>query len=154
VPDLRLDGERPTSKDLLHRLVAFWLPSQPIVYIGSTPGSVSGRLTSLARTAPGDRKPAASAFWLQFLRNLPDLRVWWAGTDAPEEYEDGLLDAFAPGPGRAPGTASRFPSGEPGHAGDPAMLPGRCCAHRPGRASRPGSRTRCCPRSRRRGRRR
>ena len=26
VPDLRLDGTRPVSKDLLHRLAAFWLP--------------------------------------------------------------------------------------------------------------------------------
>lgn len=97
VPDLRLDGERPTSRDLQHRLATFWLPSQPVVFIGSTVGSTAGRITAIAKTVPGDRKPAASGHWLHFLRNVADLRVWWASTDAPEEYEDALLDAFAAG---------------------------------------------------------
>ena len=97
VPDLRLDGTRPVSRDLQLRMNRFWLPSQPIVFIGSSTGSVSGRLAGLAKTIPGDRKPAWSGLWLHFLRNLGDLRVWWAATDAPEEYEDGLLDAFAAG---------------------------------------------------------
>jgi transcription elongation factor GreA len=97
VPELRLDGVRPTSKDLQHRLNAFWLPSQPVLFVGSAPGSVAGRLASIAKTVPGDRKPASSGFWLHFLRNPGDLRVWWAETDALEEYEDALLEAFAAG---------------------------------------------------------
>jgi len=97
VPDLRLDGERPTSRDLQHRLSEFWLPSQPVLFIGSSPGSVAGRVAAIAKTVPGDRRPAASGFWLHFLRSLGDLRIWWAATDAPEEYEDALLDAFAAG---------------------------------------------------------
>jgi transcription elongation factor GreA len=97
VPDLRLDGARPTSKDLQHRLAAFWLPSQAVLFVGSTPGSIAGRITAMAKTVPGDRRPASSGFWLHFLRNPADLRVWWATTDAPEEYEDALLDAFAAG---------------------------------------------------------
>ncbi len=97
VPDLRLDGARPGSKDLLHRLRAFWLPSQQVVFIGSSTGSVSGRLSSMAKTVPGDRKPAWTGFWLHFLRDVQELRIWWAATDAPEEYEDALLDAFAAG---------------------------------------------------------
>lgn len=97
VPELRLDGARPASKDLLHRLGSFWLPSQPVLFIGSTAGSVAGRLAAIAKTVPGDRRPAASGFWLHFLRNPGALRVWWAATDAPEEYEDALLDAFAAG---------------------------------------------------------
>jgi transcription elongation factor GreA len=51
----------------------------------------------MAKTVPGDRRPASSGFWLHFLRALPDLRVWWAATGAPEEYEDALLEAFASG---------------------------------------------------------
>lgn len=97
VPDLRLDGARPVSRELQARLTSFWLPSQPVLFIGSTPGSVAGRVGAIQKTIPGDRKPAASAFWVQFLRALPDLRVWWAATDAPEEYEDALLSAFADG---------------------------------------------------------
>jgi transcription elongation factor GreA len=97
VPELRLDGARPTSRDLLHRLAAFWLPSQPVLLVGSSTGSVAGRLSSMAKTVPGDRKPAWTGFWLHFLRNLPELRLWWAATNAPEEYEDALIDAFAAG---------------------------------------------------------
>jgi transcription elongation factor GreA len=97
VPELRLDGERPSSRELLHRLASFWLPAQPVLFVGSTTGSVAGRIAAIARTVPGDRRPASSGFWLHFLRNLGDLRVWWAATDAPEEYEDALLDAFADG---------------------------------------------------------
>ena len=32
---------------------------------------------------------------LPLLRTPADLRVWWAATDAPEEYADALFDAFA-----------------------------------------------------------
>ena len=97
VPDLRLDGERPVSKDLHHRLAAFWLPSQPILLIGSSTGAVSARLSAMARTVPGDRKPAWTGFWLHFLRNVADLRTWWAETGDAELYEDALIDAFATG---------------------------------------------------------
>ena len=65
--------------------------------MGSTPGSVAGRVAAIEKTVPGDRKPASSGFWLHFLRSRAELRVWWAPTDAPEEYEDALLDAFATG---------------------------------------------------------
>jgi transcription elongation factor GreA len=97
VPDLRLDGERPHSKELLTRLATFWLPSQPVLFVGSTGVSVAGRLAGILKTVPGERKPAASGFWLHFLRTRADMRVWWAATPAPEEYEDALLEAFAAG---------------------------------------------------------
>jgi transcription elongation factor GreA len=97
VPELRLDGERPASRELLQRLASFWLPDQAVLHVGSTTGSVAGRVAAIAKTVPGDAKPAASGLWLHFLRNLGDLHVWWAGTNALEEYEDALLDAFAAG---------------------------------------------------------
>ena len=110
VPDLRLDGVRPTSRDLLHRLAAFWLPSQTVVFVGSAPRTTSGRIASIVKTVPGDRRPASTGFWLHFLRNPGDLRVWWAATDAPEEYEDALLDAFAAGLPAADRTALPDPA--------------------------------------------
>jgi transcription elongation factor GreA len=114
VPDLRLDGRRPGGKELQARLGQFWLPSQQVLFVGSSSGSVAARVNALAKTVPGDRKPAGSGLWLHLLRTPADLRVWWAATDAPEEYEDALLDAFAAGVSEAeraslPGGSSALP---------------------------------------------
>jgi transcription elongation factor GreA len=100
VPDLRLDGARPTSRELVERLRSFWLPSQQVLFIGSTERSVGGRLAAIAMTVPGDRRPAWTGFWLHFLRNAAELRVWWATTgdaDATALAELELLEAFARG---------------------------------------------------------
>ena len=94
VPNLSLDGARPTSKALAARLASFWLPSQSVVYVGSTPSSIATRVDALNRHVLGDRRPHAASQWLKSLAGVP-LRVWWASTSAPEEYEDGLLEAFA-----------------------------------------------------------
>lgn len=95
VPDLLLDGRRPTTKELMARLAAFWLPEQQVLFVGSTSGSIGGRVAGLARTVLGERRPASSGHWLHTLHDLSPLRAWWAPTDAPEEYEDALLEAFA-----------------------------------------------------------
>ncbi len=95
VPDLRLDGEHPTSKALASRIGAFWLPSQVVLYIGATDRSIGGRLSAMDRTALGDRRPHSGGHWLHVLRTLPSTRMWWAATDAVEEYEDALHAAFA-----------------------------------------------------------
>ena len=95
VPDLRLDGARPTSRALAARLASFWLPSQAILYIGATEATISGRLAAMERTVLGDRRPFSGGHWLHTLRALPTARVWWTPTEAVEEYEDALLAAFA-----------------------------------------------------------
>jgi len=46
-------------------------------------------------TPLGDAKPHPGGHWLKTLSVLRDLRVWWAETDAHEEYEDALLTAIA-----------------------------------------------------------
>jgi transcription elongation factor GreA len=97
VETLRLDGERPSTRALAARLAAYWLPSQTVVYIGATDASVGRRVASIAATALGDRRPSSSGHWLKTLRSLDGVRVWWALTDATEEYEDALLAAFAEG---------------------------------------------------------
>jgi transcription elongation factor GreA len=97
VPSLRLDGQRPTSRALAGRLASFWLPSQTVLYIGRSESSVARRLTAMARTELGDRQPHAGGYWLKTLRGLERTRLWWAPTDATEEYEDALFDAFATG---------------------------------------------------------
>jgi len=97
VPELRLDGERPTFRTLMARLQSFWLPGQTVLFIGGTSGTIGGRIAALRKTPLGDRRPYAGGHWLHALRGLERARVWWATTDAPQEYEDALLSAFADG---------------------------------------------------------
>jgi transcription elongation factor GreA len=101
VAALRLDGARPTGRELLTRLASFWLPEETVLFIGSTTGSIGGRASAMARTELGERKPAPSGHWLHALKDPSILRFWWASTEAPEEYEDALLSEFAEGVGAA-----------------------------------------------------
>ncbi len=94
VESLRLDGARPTSKALAARLAAFWLPSQTVLYVGSSDASIGRRVAAMARTELGDRRPYAGGHWLKTLRGLEGVRIWWAPTEATEEYEDAVLEAF------------------------------------------------------------
>jgi transcription elongation factor GreA len=95
VPDLRLDGERPTPNALAQRMSAFWIAGQSLLYVGRTSKSLAGRVAALYATELGHRRPHAGGHWLKTLRDPSRLRLWWAETDAPEEYEDALLGAFA-----------------------------------------------------------
>ena len=95
VPGLLLDGTHPTSRALAARVGSFWLPSQTVLYIGATEASISARLVAMERTVLGDRRPYSGGHWLMTLKNLASTRVWWAATQAVEEYEDALLSAFA-----------------------------------------------------------
>jgi transcription elongation factor GreA len=97
VETLRLDGGRPTSKALVARLGAFWLPAQTVLYVGASEASVRRRVAAMAATELGDRRPYAGGNWLKTLRNVDAARIWWASTTATEEYEDALLDAFGAG---------------------------------------------------------
>ena len=60
VPSLTIDGERPTSKAMAARLGVFWLPSQTVLYVGSSSNSISGRVASMQRTALGTGVAAAA----------------------------------------------------------------------------------------------
>ncbi len=97
VPELRLNGERPTSRVLAGVLASAWSAGQPVLYAGSTTSSIGGRIAALRVHVPGERRPHADGHWLHLLRptTLAATRVWWASTDAPEEYLDALLDAYA-----------------------------------------------------------
>ena len=54
-------------------------------------------MASIDHTELGDRRPNSGAHWLKTLRSLDGMHVWWAPTEATEEYEDALLTAFAAG---------------------------------------------------------
>lgn len=95
IPGLRLDGERPTSKALAARIATLWLPASTVLYAGATAGSLGGRVLALAHHVLGDRRPHADGHWLHLLHGIERARLWFAETDAPEEYLDAVLDAFA-----------------------------------------------------------
>ena len=95
VPSLRLDGVRPTSEQLADRLELFWQPAESVVYIGRSSRALGARFAAMYVTALGDNRPQPAGHWLKTLRVLKDLRIWWAQTDAHEEYEDALLAEFA-----------------------------------------------------------
>jgi transcription elongation factor GreA len=95
VPSLRLDDGPATPSALARRLAAFWLPGQSLLYVGRTSKSLAARIASLYATELGFRRPHPGGHWLKTLQDLPRLRVWWAETDASEEYEDAILGAFA-----------------------------------------------------------
>jgi transcription elongation factor GreA len=124
LPGLALDGRRPTSRALQERLASLWWPDARVLYAGATDRSIGGRAAALVAHLPGDRQPHADGQWLHLLRGLDRIgvRVWWAVTDAPEEYLDALFDAFAAdraaAAGRPPGALplpwanTRRPTGE------------------------------------------
>jgi transcription elongation factor GreA len=95
VPGLRLDGAHPTSRALAARLEAFWIPSSRVLFVGTTDGSIGGRIEAIRNTALGDRRPHPGGHWLHALTGLDGARIWWAATKAIEESEDALLNAFA-----------------------------------------------------------
>lgn len=95
VPELRLDGARPTVGELQGRLAGLWLPEQTVVYAWYSPKSIGARVAAMHRTALGDPRPNPAGQLLKTLRGHDQLRVWWAETDAPQEFADALLSAFA-----------------------------------------------------------
>ncbi len=97
VPSLHLDGAIPTTRRLVARLASYWIPGQTVLFVGFASTDLGRRVAALSKTPLGHRPPLPDAHWLLALRRPEILRIWWAGTDAPEEYADALLDAFAEG---------------------------------------------------------
>jgi transcription elongation factor GreA len=111
-PDLRLDGKRPTVAELQSRLASFWLPDQMIVFIGSSQKSVGARLAGMYKTPLGERRPQPTGYWLQTLKDLNKVRIWWAPATDPELYEDTLLEAFLKAAGQMPYAVLTRPGGK------------------------------------------
>lgn len=95
LPGMRIDGREATSRAVAARLAAFWIPSTTVLFVGSSASSIASRVAAIERTPLGDRRPYGSAAWLRTITGLERARVWWAATDAIEEYEDALFGAFA-----------------------------------------------------------
>lgn len=118
VPAMLLDGERPAAQELTRWLGEMWLPGEPILFVGRSARAIGQRLAAIYATPLGDSQPTAAGHWLKTLAVQQELRVWWAETDAAEEYEDAILSAVASrNDGHAP-FANRAPGGaDPATAG-------------------------------------
>ncbi len=95
VPELMLDGERPSPQELGRWLANLWLPNEPILFVGRSAKGIGARVSAMQITTLGDSQPYSGGHWLKALSVATDLRVWWAETDAHEEYEDAVLDTVA-----------------------------------------------------------
>ena len=97
IPTLRLDGgsTAPSSRAVVARMASFWIPSATVLYVGSSATSIAARVGAIEATPLGERRPHSGGHWLKVLRGMERARVWWARTDASEEYEDALFAAFA-----------------------------------------------------------
>ena len=109
VANLTLDHTPPTSKQLCARMATYWLPDEPIVYIGKAT-SLAGRVGGYYSTPLGDKRPHAGGHWIKTLSNLASLTVHYAeicdGRD-PETVEKSMLFAFMSGV--SPATKKRHP---------------------------------------------
>lgn len=81
VPNLTLDGEKPTVAGLTARLKRFWLPDETIVYIGKAGTSLRRRVNQYYCTALGAAGPHAGGHWIKTLSVLDKLSIYWRATD-------------------------------------------------------------------------
>lgn len=95
VRDLALNGERPSPHDLARWLAGFWLPGEPVLFVGRSTKSIGARLSAIYATPLGDVRPSSAGHWLKALSLQSEMRVWWTETDAHEEYEDALLSEIS-----------------------------------------------------------
>lgn len=92
-PELTLDGRRPSAVELRARVAAFWLPDEPILYIGLAT-SLRSRVRGFYRTPIGARRPHSGGWFVKTLANLDDLYVHFARTPAFDAAEIAMHDAF------------------------------------------------------------
>lgn len=96
-PELRLDGARPDVAALADRLQAFWLPNEPVVYIGMAGTSIRTRVRQYYVTPLGAAKPHAGGWFLKTLAGIDALWVHYAATPTPKGAEHQLLASFREG---------------------------------------------------------
>lgn len=93
-PELRLHGTRPTAEQLAEQIARFWLPDEPVLYIGLASRSVAKRVKAYYATKLGARSPHAGGWFLKTLHNLGDLHVHYAAASDTNEAEDLLIRTF------------------------------------------------------------
>ena len=97
VKELKIDGHRPNSHEIMDRLQKFWLPSENILYIGNS-DSIKERIRNLYSHEMGDKRPHRGGHWKRLLSNLDDLYIHYADASiqnkSTEELKKILLSKF------------------------------------------------------------
>ncbi len=106
VSDMRLDrgSARPTPTDVRDRLLGFWLPDEPVLYIGKA-GSVvpsnrgiDDRIGDLYDHRLGESSPHRGGHWLHTLEDLCHKFVFWSPVvdgRVPVDVEHAMIRVFA-----------------------------------------------------------
>ncbi len=93
--DLTVDGIPATPNLLAERLGHFWIPNEPILYIGKASTSLRTRVRQYYSTKLGARSPHAGGWWLKTLDELDQLYIHFALCHDATEREQQMLAAFA-----------------------------------------------------------
>lgn len=100
-PRASVDGVLATPSTLTERIGRFWIPNEPVLYIGMAGTSIRTRVGQYYSTKLGARAPHAGGWWLKTLENLDQLYVHFASSNDASTREQSMLAAFAAsiGPG-------------------------------------------------------
>src|SRR4051794_35817254 len=77
IPTMTLDGEKPTPEEIAKRLHEFWLPDEPVLYVGRCGKQIWARPAAMDATPPGDARPPSAGHWLRTPSGLPGPRAVW-----------------------------------------------------------------------------
>ena len=91
-----IDGKAATPEALARRVERFWLPDEPVLYIGKAT-SLSGRISQYYTTALGARSPHAGGWFLKLLSMVDEIYVHYVTSQEPEQTEHAMLEGFCAG---------------------------------------------------------
>jgi len=95
VSRLKIDKSLQSTQALVNRLSEFWLPDEPILYIGNTPKrTIAKRVQECYVYVLGDSSQHRGGHWLKTLKILEELYIFWAITKKYEHYKKRLLEIF------------------------------------------------------------
>ncbi|WP_345471359.1 hypothetical protein QMQ05_15140 [Glutamicibacter ectropisis] len=94
-PKASVDGVLATPSTLADRIGRFWIPNEPLLYIGMASTSIRSRVEQYYSTELGARAPHAGGWWLKTLESLDQLYVHFASCDDVSSREQTMLAAFA-----------------------------------------------------------
>lgn len=94
-PRISVDGALATPSKLADRIGRFWIPNEPVLYIGMADTSIRARVGQYYSTKLGALAPHAGGWWLRTLESLDQLYVHFATCDDASTREQSMFAAFA-----------------------------------------------------------